>query len=57
MNDDRLENLVSRFNEFIGSEEEDRVLVWETGYLKYLRAVGLSARGVLTDHDRPINRN
>ena len=45
--DERIRNLVGRFREIIEQDEEvEDGDVWETGYLRYLRLVGHSARSI-----------
>ena len=46
-NDLRLQRLVERFNEIIQEDADDNNDEWHSGYLKFTRAVGHSARGVM----------
>ena len=47
-NDERLVRLVSRYAEITGDDDEDNEEnPWDSGILRYLRAVGHSARGTL----------
>ena len=46
-NDRRLQRLVERFNEIIQEDADDNNDEWHSGYLKFTRAVGHSARGTM----------
>ena len=49
-NDERILALVQRFNEYLNEEmEDDDDDPWEHGLLLYLKSLGHSARGIITD--------